>query len=138
MTTDTTFFVPFASPGHDEELYHLIARDLLPSMGGTPAPDKLRRRIRSLVFVHNGRRWTAAVGQRLEGRWIGRPRRDERPLVIDRAIVMAIYPGPPTYRVVINTRPLPFDGVSEWVSPFLASTDALVEYFNESRSTESG
>lgn len=88
------FFVPFAEPGKQEEMYAACAA--LAGTGGRPQNE----RVYSMTWRHDGVRWTATVGETLRGietvtTGRGRERRErEVPRSTDDT-VMAIFPGTP-------------------------------------------
>lgn len=88
------FFVPFAQDGRQEEMYAACA-----GLAGA-APRPLNERVYSMVWRHDGVRWTATVGETLRGvetvtRGRGSNRRETEVSRSTDDTVMAIFPGTP-------------------------------------------
>jgi hypothetical protein len=121
------FFVPRASDDEQaERLYDAFAE----FAGCEPAPPG--KRVHSIVFAHDGARWTAQVGAELSGRRTTRQLR--RGELIERteeltstSRVLAVYPGRP-FTVVTDAQPIT-GAPSEWANPFTAEPDE-VTYFD--------
>jgi hypothetical protein len=125
MTDQTPqFFVPNVAEDHQERAYETLAK----ACGQRAvAPDQ---RIYSIVYIHDGVRWTATVGQQLHGTKTtimrGRERRAPRS---DSATVLAIFQGNP-YRVVTSAPPFG-NTRSEWANPFMAGQPEQVTLFRQ-------
>jgi hypothetical protein len=112
MADTPAFFVPFATPEDQEEVYAGLAewahknyapvmrwkRDLLPPR---------EQRIYSITFSRDDERWTATVGEKLRGERSRKPRRrgafQRVETLSDRATVLAIFPGDPC---IIRRKPM--------------------------------
>jgi hypothetical protein len=117
------FFVPRASDDEQaERLYDALAE----FAGCEPAPPG--RRVRSIVFTHDGAQWRADVGEELSGRRTTQQLR--RGELIERteelassSRVLAVYPGRP-FTVVTDAQPIT-GAPSEWANPFTAEPDEV-------------
>lgn len=123
----TTFFVPNAPDGDSEAELERIA-----AIVGRAVP---ARRVRRIEFGSNGEDWVAEVGGKFEGaRVVERTRNkqkvSETERIPGRATVLAIFPGPSTYEVVIDKHPFGTSR-SEWEPFFLAGVPTVVDYFDD-------
>jgi hypothetical protein len=122
----TAFFLPRAADDEQaERLYEALAE----FAGCEPAPPG--RRVRSIDFVQDGARWTAAVGEELRGerttQQLRRGELIERTEVLTSATrVLAVYPGTP-YVVVTDAQPIT-GAQSEWANPFTARPDSVTPF----------
>ncbi len=124
------FFVPAVTPETQESIY----ADLAKGCGLSSPP--FGKRIYSIVFVHNGEKWTATVGETLRGvrNHITKSRgtKVERSCPVeDPALVLAIFPGVP-FKVVTNHR-IERNVGSAWENPFYAGEPNSVTYFSAAK-----
>jgi len=96
-----SFFVPFAQDDRQEEMYAACAE-----LAGI-APRPLNERVYSMVWRHDGVRWTATVGETLRGTETvttgrGRNRQEREVHRSTEDTVMAIFPGTPGFIVHDN------------------------------------
>ena len=127
--TPRPFFIPDVAPGKQEELYARFAA----WCGCSPVPE-MSERIYSIEFGHNGVVWTATVGERLRGIETvtkrSKGKKIERKIEKhDEAVVCAIFPRSPCFRVVTNHR-LQKGTRSFWENPFMAGEPREVTYFS--------
>lgn len=125
--TNPQFFVPATSAQNIDSVYAEFARMCSCAV---PHPD---RRIYSIIFSHDGERWTATVGETLSG--VRTETKRQKGSVVERlqrlsdpAVVLAIFPGVP-YMVVTN-HGIAGNVGSRWTNPFLAGQPQSVEYFS--------
>jgi hypothetical protein len=117
MTKPPRFFVPGVDAALRDAKFQALA-----VFAQRPLPD-LRDRIFEIRFVHNLEEvWTATVGEPLYGTHLGIGREGGRNVAVprplaDRAIVLAIFPGPDAYVVVTNHGD-PVKINSGWPNPF--------------------
>ena len=128
MTETPQFFIP--------EVHHDLWEDRLRSlaslaMRAVPEPSE---RIYSITFMHGSEKWTATVGQQLQGirETTVKPGKNRKPPqhLTDDAIVLAIFHGSPF--VVITNKDM--DGTrirSAWENPFLAGQPLTRVKFRE-------
>lgn len=121
------FFVSIETKENQEEVYSNFAK-----LCGRPVP-KEGERIYSITYIHNSEEWTATVGEPLRGirhrtsRSRGR-RVEETVQLSDRAIVLAIFPGPPY--VVVTNHQIVKDVSSTWENPFFVGQPKSILYFS--------
>jgi hypothetical protein len=115
------FFVPECTESEAEQTYQAFA-----ALCQLPVPP-LHERVYSIVFKHDGVEWTATVGKKhrgystiTSGKYKGREQRQE-----DDSIVLAIFPDPSCYRVVIER-----SGGSDLANPYLAGMPQRVTGFS--------
>jgi hypothetical protein len=125
MTDQTPhFFVPNVAEDHLQRAYETLAE----ACGQRPCPPD--QRIYSIVYMHDGVRWTATVGQQLHGTKTTITRgRERRTPQSDPATVLAIFPGNP-YRVVTSAPPFGSTR-SDWANPFMAGQPEQVTVFRQ-------
>ena len=130
MENSPDFFVPYAKPDKQEQVYAELA-----SLCNTKIPD-VGKRIYSITFVHDGEEWIATVGEKLYGYKLKRKKTrysgstSERfGSLNDSAIVLAIFPGNPFY--VVTDSGSKEDRPSMWVNPFMAGKPEIVKYFEK-------
>ena len=118
-----TFFLPRATDDEQaERLYDALAE----FAGCEPAPPG--HRVRSVVFLADGIRWVAEVGEQLRG--VRTTRQLRRGELLERteeftasARVLAVYPGP-SFVVVTDAQPITAEP-SEWANPLSVSPEAV-------------
>ena len=128
MLSNPTFFVPYAKPGKDEELYANFAA----SCGRAIAPRDAR--VYRIWFTHDSEDWTATVGEPLRGTSVrfsgrGRSKVEHKTHMEDSAVVMAIFAEAP-YMVCTDSGFSDRGRHSKWVNPFMAGIPTGVEYFS--------
>lgn len=120
------FFVPAATSDNQESVYASFA-----DWCNCPIPEK-HQRIYSIEFIHDGEKWTATVGEHLQGYKLkvsrSQGKKIERKASIkDQAKVLAIFPGSP-FKVVTN-HGIVSDVGSAWENPFFVGKPSYIVYF---------
>lgn len=125
------FFVPTINGVASDEQENAYARFAHLCRCAVPAPG---RRIFSITYRHDGVQWTATVGETLHG--ISTRTKRVRGTIVnqdmshsDPAMVLAIFPGPPCYRVVTDSG-RSAGSRTGWENPFLAGEPDEVVYFS--------
>lgn len=122
MTESPAFYIPSIAPEQEEEAYAQLAA----ACCAQPAP--LDKRIRSIVFNHDGIEWTATVGEGTKGVERKTVKRGGKKVEQvkhhqDAGIVLAIFPGNPFCVYVLPP--------TRWQTPFFwAGVPTGVKYFS--------
>ena len=130
MPDTRTFFVPPEHPDFTQEKQEVAYAEFA-AMCHKAVPEPAKR-IYSITYTHDGKDWTATVGETLRGIHYktvrSRGQKSERSIhVSDPATVLAIFPGDPffvvtSYRFWGNVR-------SAWENPFMAGRPKSIIYF---------